>query len=423
MSSLLGEKFMKAEPPSVSASLVENGEDEDHGDVLHRLFGDAAAFIGIVAFAKVSGWKLIQGVVKERVAKGLNATFVIGIDFYQSDPEVLRSLLRLRESAKRAGGEVKVYMGREAGRYTLHPKAYWFKSRKREVLVLGSANMTSGGFADNHELSVELSGAGPGWQTWLKGWISERISKADIVEATGPLIDRYESRRDIYRAAMKAAERRAKRSMAEPPGQIVSLADLLGEMRANDGPEGFAALVKQRRRNHSVARTLLAGLARQPRLNRHKFLAHYEELIGHWHSGGLQRGKTTIAKKAPKFQAAIKALTAERSDDPATLFNLLKTHFDKVPRAGTNVLTEILHNRDPKRFPVMNRNSVAGMGLANIAGYPRAPAKTTVDGECYARFTADAEALRQRLQLRDLAELDVLFNFAYWKTDEDSEED
>jgi len=419
MSSLLGEEIHEVR----TTVCVGFAGGEDHGDVLLRHFGDAAAFIGIVAFAKMSGWKLIKGVVKERVERGLRATFVIGIDFYQSDPEVLRALLRLREPAKKAGGEVKVYMGREAGRYTLHPKSYWFKGREREALLLGSANMTSGGFADNHELSVELSDSGPGWQTWFTRWISERISNEDIVEATGPLINRYESRRNIYRAAMKAAERRANRSMGEPPGQIISLADLLSEMRANVGPEGFAALVKQRRRNHRMARTLLAGLARQPGLNRQKFLTHYEELIGHWHSGGLQRGKTTIAKKAPKFQAAIRALAAERSDDPATLFNLLKAHFDKVPRAGINVLTEILHTRDPKRFPVMNRNSVAGMGLANIARYPRAPAKTTVDGECYARFTADAEGLRQRLQLRDLAELDVLFNFAYWKPDEDTEED
>ena len=46
------------------------------------------------------------------------------------------------------------------------------------------------------------------------------------------------------------------------------------------------------------------------------------------------------------------------------------TYFERIPHAGTNVLTEILHARDPARFPVMNRNSVAGMGLAHIKNYP-----------------------------------------------------
>lgn len=49
-----------------------------------------------------------------------------------------------------------------------------------------------------------------------------------------------------------------------------------------------------------------------------------------------------------------------------------------------------------------------------ILAYPQAPSKASVDGALYARFTANAEALRQSLGLRDLGELDVLFNFGYW---------
>lgn len=181
--------------------------------------------------------------------------------------------------------------------------------------------------------------------------------------------------------------------------------------------------MKRRKRNHRKARIRLGDLASKPDLKRREFLGAYEALIQYWHSGGLQRGKTWVAKKPAQFQAALRALAADRSQDPATLFDLLKEHFDKIPRAGTNVLTEILHTRDSGRFPVMNRNSVAGMGLANITGYPPAPSKATVDGALYARFTADAAALRQSLDLRDLGELDVLFNFAYWKPDELTEED
>ena len=60
------------------------------------------------------------------------------------------------------------------------------------------------------------------------------------------------------------------------------------------------------------------------------------------------------------YQTALRAIVAETSQDPTKRFDLLKGYFDKIPRAGTNVLTEMLHTRDPKRFPVINQNSVAG---------------------------------------------------------------
>ncbi len=407
---------------TITTALVENGNDEDHIALLKKHLSNATTFICIVAFAKWSGWEMMEEVLAQRARQGLRATFVIGIDFYQSDPDVLRALLKLRRIATAAGGELGIYMGREAGRYTLHPKVYWSKGNDGQALLVGSANMTSGGFSDNHELSALLTGTGTDWERWLKHWIDDRVASEDIVEAADTLIDRYEKKRDIFRAAMKIAERRARRSMQAPAGQTIVLADLLSEMRAADGEERFEMKVKRRRRDHRSARAAVADFLMQPDLSTRRFLPAYESLIRYWHSGGLQRGKTTIARKPVRFQRAVRALAAERSKDPAVLFDLLRSHFDQIPKAGTNVITELLHTRDPKRYPVMNRNSVAGMRLANITGYPGSPNKALVDGAMYARFAADADKLREALGLRDCAELDVLFNYAYWKPDEDEEE-
>lgn len=403
--------------------LLKNGPEEDHASLITRHLETADSFICIVAFAKMSGLRLLLETLADRVANGLSATFVVGIDFFQSEPEVLRSLLRLRASAAKIGGKVSVYMGSEADRCTFHPKVYWFKRKREEALVVGSANMTSGGFSDNHELSVALSGADGKWRKRLDKWIAERVKERDIVEAKPALINRYEQRRDIYRATMKAAEKRAHRSMDAPSGQTIVLNDLLAEMQEDNGPDGFSAQVKHRRRNYRKAVKLLSDLAGAPDLKPRDFLPRYEEQLRYWHSGGLHRGKSSLAKKAPQYQAALRALAAEPSQDVGALFDLLKSFFDKIPRAGTNVLTEILHTRDPKRFPVMNRNSVAGLGLANIRGYPRKPAKSNLDGETYRRFAFDAVTLCKNLGLQDLGELDVLFNFAYWNSPEPNDED
>jgi len=414
---------MGVAPAQVLASLLENGDDEGHTDEIHRHLAHATHFICIVAFAKFSGWKLIRKALAERTAKGLKATFVVGLDFYQSEPRVLRALRRLQSKAADSGGEIKLYIGQEQSGHTLHPKVYWFKGPSGQTAIVGSANMTWGGFAGNFELSALLSGPGAKLQTWLKRWIDDRIESEGIVEATKDLIDGYEERRNIYLTALQAAERRASRSMAAPSGHTITLADLLAEMRADKGPKGFDQSVEHRRVNRGKARKQIAALARAPGLKGRAFLKAYDGLIRNWHSGGLQRGKTAIAKKPAQFQAALRALAAERSQDPAVLYDLLKQHFEKIPRAGTNVLTELLHTRDPDRFPVMNRNSVKGMGLANVTGYPRAPSKASVDGARYAQFAEHAERLRQNLGLTDLSELDALFNFAYWKPDEDADEE
>jgi HKD family nuclease len=402
-------------------SLLENA-DEGHGDAIRRHFERATHFICIVAFAKFSGWTLIRDVLAERVSKGLNATFVVGLDFYQSEPRVLRAIRLLKSKAAASDGKINLYLGGGPKRDTLHPKVYWFKGPAGQTLIVGSANMTSGGLSGNYELSAQLSGSAAKHQAWLEAWIAARIKAKDIVEATEGMIKDYEKRRNIYQAAMKNAERQAARSMEADAGHTITLEALLVEMRADDGPDGFDQSMTRRRQNLLRARAQIAVLAQAPDLKRSDFLEAYEKLIGLWHSGGIARGKTTVAKKSARLQGALRALAAEPSDDPATLFDLLQGHFAKIPRAGTNVLTEILHARDPNRFPVMNQNSVAGMALANITGYPRQPNKTSVDGARYARFAADAERLRLSLGLADLSELDALFNFAYWKKDEGHDE-
>ncbi|MCD2323470.1 phospholipase D family protein [Sphingomonas sp. IC-56] len=413
---------MGVAPAKVVASLLENGSEEGHLEEIDRRLAHATHVICIVAFAKYTGWGFIKNALRERAAKGLKATFVIGLNFYQSEPVVLRGIRRLQSTANANGGEIKLYISEQSGA-TLHPKVYWIKGRSGQTLIVGSANMTWGGLSGNHELSALLTGSAAKQEAWLRRWIDARIKAHDIVEATEELIKAYERRRDIHQAAMKIAERKASRAMEAKPGDPVTLAALLVEMRADKGSEGFDASTKRRRENLLKARGQLEVLTRKPDLKRRGFLDAYEELIGYWHSSGMARGKTTVAKKPAQFQAALRALVAEQSDDPALLFDLLKAHFAKIPRAGTNVLTEILHVRDPARFPVMNQNSVKGMGLANITDYPRLPKKATVDGARYARFAAHAEALRNSLDLVDLSELDALFNYAYSRTgDEDDDE-
>ncbi len=56
---------------------------------------------------------------KDRIKEGMAVTIVVGIDFYQTDPDVILDLLKLRNIAPKLGA-VKVYMGAEDAGCTMH---------------------------------------------------------------------------------------------------------------------------------------------------------------------------------------------------------------------------------------------------------------------------------------------------------------
>jgi HKD family nuclease len=403
-------------PSSVTAALAING-DVDHANILIDNLAHAKRFTCAVAFARISGFKQIKKSLEARIAAGMSATFVVGIDFFQTEPDLILALLSLRKLAKNAS-DVKVYMGSEDADYTLHPKIYVFAGRSATTAIVGSANMTWGGLCENHEFSAIIQGPDVNWESVLTEWIEDRVKEGEIVEADSGAVERYAIKRAIYLAHVKMAERRARRAVNSPPGDLDTLRAILATMRADRSEDGFDVQVPRRAHSLQVGPAILQRIAELGTPSPTRFLAIYEELLnGVWHSGGLPRAKTTIAGNSGVFQDSLRALADTTSDDPEFLYNLLLSFMERVPKAGVNVITEILHTRDATRFPVMNGNSVSGMRMANITDYPPSPTKKTVDGGTYARFCADAEKIRSELGLKNFSELDAVFNYAYWRID------
>ncbi len=397
-----------------SQGVLLSNEGGSHASVLRGLLAGASRLTCVVAFARMSGFEMISEALATRVAGGMRATFVIGLDFYQTEPELLSALLRLKGRGR--PGRVRVLMGAEGHSHTMHPKVYAFSHRDGTTsAVIGSANMTRGGFRDNHEFSAVMRGQDVGWMRELDDWIKAQVGAGEIVEADAEAIGRYAARRTAYLPHVQIAERRARAAAKAGPGQTSTLRAILAAMRADDGVDGFDAQAARRAASHVEAAALLGRLARRKGSDERGFLLLYEPLVaGLWHSGGLQRAKTTIARRAREFQDALRWLDGSPSEDPEVLFERLRTLMAEVPKAGVNVITEILHTRDRTRFAVMNQNSVAGMRRAQLAGYPGNPSKRSVDGASYARFCSDAAKVARDLGLGDLGELDALFNYAYW---------
>jgi HKD family nuclease len=85
------------------ASVLWNGETQNHERLIKRLLKSTKRFDCAVAFAKWSGFEPLQKVLVERLKEGMRARFIVGLDFCQSEPKVLERLL----ATTRTGGKTK----------------------------------------------------------------------------------------------------------------------------------------------------------------------------------------------------------------------------------------------------------------------------------------------------------------------------
>lgn len=339
----------------------------------------------------MSGFLIFQNDLRKRIKAGMNAIFVIGIDFYQSEPIVLKELLKIKKNL----GGIEIYMGTFERKWIFHPKLYLFESSNESSAIVGSANMTSGGLANNHELSIVFDSGAIDLGAQVRKWMHNLSAHHEIIEATNATVEEYERRHLIYSLHMITAQRQAERATTSQSGGIETLSEVLHKMKIDNTDYDFEASIKQRRSNLKRGLIILKKMALSHDVDDHGFLDEYERLIATMHSSGFHRGKNTVARSSAEFRKGVRSLLKVKvtSRNPAVLFEHLKVSFEDVKGAGTNIITEILHLLDPQRYAVMNGNSVSGMVLAGISNFPEHPTKRQVNGVTYALFCTKAKAL------------------------------
>jgi len=394
--------------PKQSAKLLLNGETSGHLERLLALIEESKRLECVVAFAKMSGWENNVVPLTAALKRGLHARFTAGLSFYQTEPAFLQTLLKL----SRKYSKLQVYVGDTPE--TFHPKIYAFSAGGKGTVIVGSANLTSGGFRGNYEASAEIDDAGGELGAEITGYVDTLIGEEVIQPATQPLIDDYTRKFEINRIHQAVARKRTSRAIASTGFDTGTLEAALAVLRDDRTESGFEAMVARRQERRRQANLAMQRLIRTPPSTRGAFLAGYEALIRQFSSGGLQRGKTRIANNHTHFLAALGEAQELRRASPATAYGVLAGYFSDVDRAGVNILTEILLAINSDRFANMNKNAVAGMARANITQFPARPLKTNVDARLYAEYCTEANRLREQLGLRDFVELDTLFNHLYW---------
>ncbi|SRR6266478_4433646 len=121
------------------------------GELLLSHLGDPqwTEFRAAVAFVKRSGTQHIRQPLRN-FSDRAQVKISVGIDLYGTSLEGLIDLLEATP-----GGQIFVY--RNNGPYTFHPKVYLFKSEHRADIIVGSGNLTGGGLFTNYEASLAAS--------------------------------------------------------------------------------------------------------------------------------------------------------------------------------------------------------------------------------------------------------------------------
>lgn len=390
--------------------LVLNGQQRAHGDAVVELLRHAHHLECMVAFAKGSVLATLLEPLEDALDRGMSARFAVGLSFHLTEPVLLRKLFEL---SKRYA--VQLYLSDSD--VTFHPKIYAGREPRQFTVIVGSANMTAGGLGDNHEASVQIRSPDSALFTSVETEFNALVADESIVLATKKRIDAYAVEFAIHDAWRKMAKKRADRVSRHDVQDLTVLADQLTEMKQDDSPHGFAAQQVLRKANLRLARRQIRALATPVEVAALDFLPRYEALINLFHSGGLHRAKTRVAREPARFLAAIADITGRSRLAPADAFELLHEHFENITGAGINLLTEILHAIDNRQYAVMNQNAVTGLAVAGFRGYPDHPTKANVDGELYARYCQQARSVQADLGLANLTELDALFNYVYWQED------
>lgn len=87
------------------------------------------------------------------LVRGMTARIAIGLSFHLTHPQVLQRLMTLSRSH-----DLELYLSAVGDDEPFHPKVYAFDREIGSTVIVGPANLTTGGFASNYEASILVNG-------------------------------------------------------------------------------------------------------------------------------------------------------------------------------------------------------------------------------------------------------------------------
>jgi HKD family nuclease len=388
-----------------------------HLAVLLELLASADRIVICTAFLKSSGEKLLEKSLIAALRRGASIDIFAGSNFYQTEPAALERLLAIFQTEP---SKARLYLTDLQGQSTFHPKLYWFTHGVKETLVVGSANLTSGGLQGNDELSLSVAvPAGGELSQSAQEFIAyarTRCIDGEPVSATQ--LAEYRRKHEIYKKHAKAAEKKTREEIKATNGISSTKLKLYLKRYLNDKSQ--QRNWKIRVENYKVALDVINRMADAKSMSRDQFMADYELLVGKkggtklWHSGSVFRSKNQVAKKHELFLAMLRKMRRQNGEKPAVMFEEAMAAAQQIPGLGVNVVTEMMSTFDQEKYAALNKNPIESL---KELGYPLHSnlGKHAFSAEDYQQFVDVLHVLAKKNNFgSNLAQMDHFLNFIYW---------
>jgi len=152
-----------------------------------------------------------------------------------------------------------------------------------------------------------------------------------------------------------------------------------------------------------------------------EFRKLYEKLVdplpkGFWYSGSVHRHKYSVAAKYKIFLKMLKEIEENINKEPKDLYEIGQKYIDpyedsKIHGVGPNILTEILHTYNQKKFAVLNNNQLLALKKLKIPAFSSPQSFTPSK---YQSYTSFIEQLMTTYDFESMGQVDHFLNYVYW---------
>jgi len=397
-------------------NIVRNQMHDNHFDILNRIITEANEILIAVAFLKDTGYNQIKLALENALQNGAQIKIIAGGNFGLTEPKALQNLRGLFVNTN---SEIRL------AKYTrdanvFHPKMYLVRFKDSCKLLIGSANITSGGFEKNIETSVYCECTSQEDDIWVssKNYFNILFNESNTL--TDGLLAEYE---EYYNKCKKANRANTQSPFVRLQSKYVTdnLERYYDGYMIDRGYEYQAA----RKRHYAQARLILDYFADNPNITGIDFENHITQLVrlgnrdGLWYSYGLQikaRGIHFLGYY-PQYVQLINTVRNNLNTPIDILFDQCKAI--AMPDGGIGIngvsinhLTEILITYNPERCVILNnkiKHAICSIGKSDIK-------KTIQDytGEKY-KIACDLFGdIKMKFHLENMLEVD---SFLYYIAD------
>lgn len=373
--------------------LITNNSRQTHLSVIKQLLSKSDEIIICVAFLKKSGLDFIIDHLSD------NCTFYVGTDYYLTEPIAIKKLLKNKQ---------KVYLTQKKGA-VFHPKIYFFRQGDKISILTGSANLTGGGFSTNFETSVLIeTDKGSAIHKEFNSLLEYFSNHSKLVESE-VYLSQYEREFETYRKKHKKADKEFNDELKQIHKLDLSQLNSFVIEYIEDGEqEDFAKRVE----NYKVAKQLMDSIIKTKISSPSQFLEHYENIALSFHSSGLLRGKTTMAKNFKTIISIIKIVQENKLAAPADVFAKALPFVHSTKRFGINALTEIMNAYNPYKFSVSNGRTLKSLADLGFAKYPEA---NNFNADTYEDYNNLITEMAIACKFKDLGQVDHFLSWYYGK--------